>query len=154
MNEIELVLDNIARKILKEYKSNLVGTNIAKTVKYKVTNNTDKYEIIFDLEAYYINIEEGRKKGKFPNINAIRKWIDVKKILPKPSNGKAINKDQLTFLIARKIKNNGIKKRPYLAKAIKHNYNNKSVLTKISDALINTLQNDIYKQFDKVKSNR
>lgn len=52
-------------------------------------------------------MEHGRKAGKFPPINAIKKWIDDKNI-----SYEGITKNSLAFLIARKIANEGTTVRP------------------------------------------
>lgn len=48
---------------------------------------------------------KGRTPGKFPPRDKIRQWIDDKGITPKDN----ITKDQLAFLIARKISKEGTK---------------------------------------------
>lgn len=50
-------------------------------------------------------MENGRRSGKFPPINVIEEWIEVKKNLPPIFREK---KKQFAFLIARKIANEGI----------------------------------------------
>lgn len=54
---------------------------------------------------YAQQLETGRSAGKFPPINAILKWIDDKNISAR-LNGE-ITKNQLAFLIARKIAREG-----------------------------------------------
>jgi hypothetical protein len=53
--------------------------------------------------------------GTFPNIDAIKKWIQVKPVIPTvQSNGKIPTLSQLTYLISRKIARDGIEPRYYL----------------------------------------
>ncbi len=54
--------------------------------------------------SHSVYVEKGREPGKFPPINAIKDWIDVKQGLPAVFREK---KDQYAFLIARKIANEG-----------------------------------------------
>lgn len=53
--------------------------------------------------------------GRFPNIDAIKKWIQVKPVIPTvQSNGKIPTLNQLTYLISRKIARDGIEPKYYL----------------------------------------
>lgn len=63
-------------------------------------------------------VEYGRAPGSFPNVTAIKEWIERKGLKATDSNGKSISTDQLAFLIGRDIKKNGIEPRPYLTPAI------------------------------------
>lgn len=66
--------------------------------------NGNKLSILGAKHTYFM--EEGRKAGRFPPINSIINWIEVKSGLP------AIFKEkpkQYAFLIARNIANEGIK---------------------------------------------
>lgn len=69
----------------------------------------DYYSVKISLADYWEYVNNGRKPGKFPPPPAIRNWIEVKPVNPYPlSNGKMPSVDQLTFLISRKIANEGI----------------------------------------------
>lgn len=69
----------------------------------------DYYSVKISLADYWQYVNNGRKPGKFPPPPAIRNWIEVKPVNPYPlSNGKTPSIEQLTFLIGRKIANEGI----------------------------------------------
>lgn len=69
----------------------------------------DYYSVKISLADYWQYVNNGRKPGKFPPPPAIRNWIEVKPVNPYPlPNGKTPSVQQLTFLISRKIANEGI----------------------------------------------
>lgn len=69
----------------------------------------DYYSVKISLADYWQYVNNGRKPGKFPPPPAIRNWIEVKPVNPYPlQNGKTPSIEQLTFLIGRKIANEGI----------------------------------------------
>lgn len=69
----------------------------------------DYYSVKISLADYWQYVNDGRKPGKFPPPPAIRNWIEVKPVNPYPlPNGKTPSVEQLTFLISRKIANEGI----------------------------------------------
>lgn len=71
--------------------------------KHKVTARVGGYDVTFDLPSYWKYIEHGTRPH-WPPYSAIRQWIDIKPVIPRPGkNGKLPTPDQLTFLIRRKI---------------------------------------------------
>ena len=99
--------NNKTVKLNKTFK-NLLKDNLLKHGK-KATGNLIKSidselrleqdTMIFELSAedYLVYVDQGRKPGKYPNINAISKWATIKGI---PQSA--------VFPIARKIKEEGI----------------------------------------------
>lgn len=60
-------------------------------------------------------LENGRQPGKFPNVQAIKEWVKNKPVVPRPDKkGKLPSINSLTYLIGRKIANEGIEARPYI----------------------------------------
>ena len=105
-------LNRIGLKIVEDYKTKLSnGDSVAsgklyESIDYKIVKTQKGFELVFLALDYYINIEEGRVKGmKMPPLVEIRNWI-INKGLP--------NTKGLDFVIARSIKNKGIKPKPYL----------------------------------------
>ena len=104
-----------------------------------------------NLEDYYKYIELGRKAGaKFPPLSAIEKWINYRKIVPRPitlKSGKTSipTVKQLSFLIARSISEHGIKARPYMKETIEQAQ--KMFINRLTIAV----QNDIIGYFDNIK---
>ena len=92
-----LVKDIQTKRVTKYGAVNASG-RLAKSVRYDVKNST----LTVYAEQYIGALEFGRKPGKKPPRDVIRKWIDEKGIIP---NG--ISKDSLAFLIQRKIGEEG-----------------------------------------------
>lgn len=123
---LKKVLDEYGKNLVENYQRTLADEGIdasgdlSRTVTYKV--NTKKKGMIsigLKLNKYWKYVENGRKAGKWPPISAIEKWIEVKPIIPRPmNNGQLPTTKQLAYLIARKIKEEGILPRPVLQKSI------------------------------------
>lgn len=66
------------------------------------------FEVYFDLPPYFHFAENGRRPGKFPPPDAILKWIQFKRLVPRPGrDGKVPSTNQLVYLISRKIATKG-----------------------------------------------
>ena len=66
------------------------------------------FEVHFDLPSYFQFAENGRRPGKFPPPDAILKWVQFKRIVPRPGrDGKVPSTNQLVYLISRKIATKG-----------------------------------------------
>lgn len=66
------------------------------------------FEIVFDLPQYFPYAENGRRPGKFPPPDAILKWVQFKRLVPRPGrDGKVPSTNQLVYLISRKIATKG-----------------------------------------------
>jgi hypothetical protein len=100
---------------------------LAKSVRYDVKNST----LTVYAEQYIGALEFGRKPGKKPPRDVIRKWIDEKGIIP---NG--ISKDSLAFLIQRKIGEEGT--------TIWQQGGSDLVSGIFNDALTKEIENDFY----------
>ena len=107
------IIDSYRRKLYEggSNATGLLGNSLSTTV-----NAEDGiYEVVLNIQEYWKYLEYVRLPCSFPNIDAIKKWIQVKPILPTPDrNGKIPTIDQLTFLISRKIAEKGIEPRYYL----------------------------------------
>lgn len=107
------IIDSYRRKLYEggSNATGLLGNSLSTTV-----NAEDGiYEVTLQIQDYWRYLEYGRLPGTFPNIDAIRKWIQVKPVIPTvQSNGKIPTLEQLTFLISRKIARDGIEPRYYL----------------------------------------
>lgn len=78
----------------------------------------DFYSVKISLEDYWKYVENGRGAGKFPPIDKIRTWIQIKPITALPDiNGRTPSVEQLTFLISRKIAQEGTKAKPFFETA-------------------------------------
>jgi hypothetical protein len=75
--------------------------------------NSLSFEVLEDVKgllldvkaAYYLKfVDEGRAPGKYPNIGAIKEWVGQRGITMQNAT-----EDQTAFVIARSIKENGIR---------------------------------------------
>ncbi len=114
-NEIEKVLVKYARLIRDRYKNNLKNLNInatnnlARSVKVRIERRNNEFEVELKLAEYWKWVEEGRAPGKMPPIDAIVKWVQVKKAFRSVKGIKA--QKSVAFRIARKIGERGTKGR-------------------------------------------
>lgn len=74
---------------------------------FDVTFQVQGLELTLNLPPYAQFIEEGRGPGKYPPPDAISNWIKVKRIVPREVNGITPTVDQLSYLIGRKIAEEG-----------------------------------------------
>lgn len=78
----------------------------------------NRLELGFNLPAEWKFVENG-SSPHWPPVSAITDWIDQKPVTPYPdSNGRIPTKDQLAFLIGRKIATEGIEAKHLLEEAI------------------------------------
>lgn len=108
---------NTYRRKLYEGGSTATGT-LGNTISATVNAEDGIYEVNLNIQDYWKYVEYGRLPGKFPNIDAIRKWIQVKPVIPYTYNGKLPTLNELTFLISRKIANKGIEPTYYLNRTL------------------------------------
>ena len=77
------------------------------------------FEVYFDLPPYFYFAENGRRPGKFPPPDAILKWIQFKRLVPRPGrDGKIPSTNQLVYLISRKIATKGTEGKHLLQKTL------------------------------------
>lgn len=151
-NNLKDVLEEYAVKVKDMYQENLAkdnataSGNLINSVKYLLDFGANKFQVSLQLADYWKYVEYGRRPGKFPPFNAIKKWIEIKPILPRPlSNGKLPTLNQLTFLISRKIAEQGIAPRNILEDTLEDI--NKEYEEKISEALSMDLSNSLDEVF-------
>ena len=112
LNEFPKVAEVLGRygaEFIELYKLNLVQSGrpasgkLAESLSYHVNLGTNVYAVDISLLEYWKYIENGTHPH-FPPVSAIRDWIRVKPVIPRPfENGKLPTESQLAFLIARKI---------------------------------------------------
>jgi hypothetical protein len=120
-------------------KTNASGT-LSNSLKGIVKQNGKYIVISIQLEDYWQFVENGRKAGKYPPLSAIKKWISVKPILPRPlKSGKLPTANQLEFLIARKISKVGIKPKPFLKPTI----TDFDLINKVYNEVVNLLNKQL-----------
>lgn len=111
-------LNDYGKELADKNKRNLVNDDavasgkLLNSIRYIFNKNNTSFEISMEMAEYWKYVENGRKSGKFPPISAIREWVNVKRVIPRPYNGKLPTENQLAFLIARSISKNGIRPKP------------------------------------------
>lgn len=121
-------------------KKNKIATGDLYNHTYEVEINNGHYIVYLNLPRYWEAVEYGRSPGKFPPVDAIRKWIEVKPLVPE-SRGydKVPSVEQLAYLISRSIANNGIPASNVLEEAL-----NDDNLSRAIDLFTDNLINGIY----------
>lgn len=117
---VQAVMEEMAIAIRNEYQDNLIRNDriasgdLLNNIEYEVTRGDFTYTIYVKMKDYWYYVENGRKAGKWPpiddilTIDNILRWITVKPVLPRPNaKGKLPTPQQLAFLIARKIGEEG-----------------------------------------------
>lgn len=125
LGEFLATLDEYAEKAEELYKRKLTDKEInasyklLNSVETTVKRNDDEFVVTINLEDYWIYVENGRKPGRFPPIDKILEWIRIKPITPySDSRGRLPTEEQLAFLIARKIAEQGTEGRKVLYETV------------------------------------
>ena len=121
MDNLDLTtIQDITERFCQELKNKIDSNNsnasgeLSKSINGIVKQNGKYIVISISLDDYWKYIEYGTKPH-FPPIDAIKKWISVKPVLPRPlKNGKLPTENQLAYLIGRKISKVGTKAKPFL----------------------------------------
>ena len=121
---VQAVMEEMAIAIRNEYQDNLIRNDriasgdLLNNIEYEVTRGDFTYTIYVKMKDYWYFVENGRKVGKWPHIDNILNWIKIKPVLPRPNaKGKLPTPQQLAFLIARKIGEEGTEGTQDLRKA-------------------------------------
>ena len=121
---VQAVMEEMAIAIRNEYQDNLIRNDriasgdLLNNIEYELTRGDFTYTIYVKMKDYWYYVENGRKAGKWPPIQNILDWIKIKPVLPRPNaEGKLPTPQQLAFLIARKIGEEGTQGTQDLRKA-------------------------------------
>lgn len=137
LNEFGDLVIELARQNLNNNDSN-ASFNLYNYMEKVVEIGEDEYTVKISLADYWKYVEEGRGPGKYPPPDAIRNWIEVKGIVPTPDlNGRTPSVEQLTFLISRKIANEGIEPHPFLWNAVEE------ALARYEDKINQAIEDDV-----------
>lgn len=103
------------------------------------------FEVNFDLTSYFPYAEDGRRPGKFPPLNAILKWVQFKRLVPRPGrDGKIPSTNQLVYLISRKIATKGTQGKHLFEKTL-----DDPNLDKRADKLVELMTEQFEKEIEK-----
>lgn len=112
--------------------------------------NGNLFELYFNLPDYFDYAENGRGPGKFPPINAILKWIEYKRLVPRSYNGKVPTTRQLAFLISRKIAEKGTEGKHLLQQTMDETYD--TLVDQLVDAIANELEKELEKDVENINN--
>ena len=118
----------VLKRLAEDVKQGYIGTlvqdghptqygqdRLSDTISTKVDVNGTEFSASLMMNHYWEYLEYGTGPGRgraqyWPPSSAIAKWIEIKPVLPRPDgNGRIPTPKQLTFLISRKIHDEGTK---------------------------------------------
>ena len=147
LNEFADAFIQNARNNLEANQSN-ASYNLYNSFEKVIEVGEDYFKVSISLADYWQYLEKGRGPGKFPPVDKIKEWIEVKPINPTPlSNGKTPSVEQLSFLISRKIANEGTEGKPFFEPAKEQTI--REFEDKINQAIEEDVSNFILKLVEK-----
>ena len=103
------------------------------------------FEVNFELPSYFPFAENGRRPGKFPPPDAILKWVQFKRLVPRPGrDGKVPSTNQLVYLISRKIATKGTEGKHLFEKTL-----DDPNLDNLADKLVELITAEFEKEIEK-----
>jgi hypothetical protein len=142
---IERYLNSFGKQVVNRAKGNLQkakggGTNLENSIKFEVVSDADGFTVQFYMADYGTFVDKGvsgnKKVQKYkdylgkiinspykyttkqPPSGILDKWVVKKGIAPRDKKGRFIKRKSLVFLIARKIKRDGIKSLSFFQKPL------------------------------------
>ena len=117
------VLQDYAAWVAERYKANLAASGrnasgaLSRSVRAFVVSGERWYEVRMNMEEYWKYAENGTRPH-WPPVEAIRRWVEIKPVIPRPdSRGRIPTPKQLAYLISRKISQVGTRGIPDLGEA-------------------------------------
>ena len=150
MIKINDEINEICADLLERYKQSLkdnnhiASGNLYNTASYKTNINGSWFELTFVLDEAWRYVENGTRPH-FPPIDAIERWIQVKRIVPRTVTDKVPTTRQLAFLISREISVNGTKPTKLLQKTID---GADDLISLMLDELANQMQEQINEEIE------
>lgn len=137
LNEFADTFIQIARDNLQANGSN-ASYGLYDSFQKIIEVGEDSFSVKIQLEDYWKYVEEGRGPGKYPPPDAIRNWIEVKPVVPQADmNGRTPTVEQLTFLISRKIAEEGTNPQPFFEPA------KEEAIRQFEDRIAYAIQEDV-----------
>ena len=154
LEHVRGVLEEYAQAVRNLYQDNLIRSDriasgaLLNSVEYRVIQDGAEYEVQLSLAEYWKYVEYDTKPH-WPPVSAIREWIRVKPVLPRPdANGRIPKPQSLAYLIGRKIIREGTEGSHDLERAIdavNREYRDKLViaLSQDTDTLMKVIVGEI-----------
>jgi len=140
------VLKEFDRVITKKSKDNLNKKGSSGKLKNSIDVSSKivgtSIQIDISMEDYGVYVDQGRKPGKGIPVNTLQSWIREKKMTVKDVNGNSLTMNQtringLSYIINRKIKQEGIKPTYFFTKPLD------DMINKFADDIANAMADDI-----------
>lgn len=162
---LEAVLQDYARDVVALYKQNLIQSDHLATehllndMHFEIAKGEFMIAVDLYLQKYWAYVEMGTKPH-FPPLDAIRDWIRVRNIVPRPYQGirhtktkgdvpytQRVTENQLAYLIGRKIAEEGTEGSWDLSNALEQV--NRDYEERIADAITKDVQDriDVYLRY-------
>ncbi len=165
---LERYLNSFGKQVVNRAKGNLQktkggGTNLEKSLSFKVITDADGFSVQFFMDSYGTFVDKGVSgtdvrrsfkdyKGKTisspykyttkqPPSRVLDKWIVKKGIAPRDEKGRFMSRKSISFLIARSIKRKGIQGISFFQKPLMLGLKQfgKEMLGAVKDDIINGL---------------
>ena len=165
---LERYLNSFGKQVVNRAKGNLQkskggGTNLEKSLSFKVITDADGFSVQFYMDSYGTFVDKGVSgtdvrrsfkdyKGKTisspykyttkqPPSRVLDKWIVKKGIAPRDEKGRFMSRKSISFLIARSIKRKGIQGISFFQKPLMLGLKQfgKEMLGAVKDDIINGL---------------
>ena len=153
MTNLEKMLIDFAYDFQLLLETNIINADMIATRELADTievtsfyKNEKNFKVILRGVDYINMIEDGRRAGKMPPLRAILNWIEIKPILPRPEYDREITNNQLAFLIARKIGNEGVPGKKLISKTLDEMLDTYRPLLK--EAILKDIEKGIYKMIE------
>ena len=150
-NPIKIIgVSEICNQIADIYRKKMDGADYNKqgelyNFKWTTEWNGNLFEVNFDLPSYFPFAENGRRPGKFPPPDAILKWVQFKRLVPRPGrDGKVPSTNRLVYLISRKIATKGTEGKHLFEKTL-----DDQNLDKLADKLVELITAEFEKEIEK-----
>lgn len=138
LNEFADTFIELARQNLDANRTN-ASHNLYDSFEKIIEIGEDSFKVSIALADYWKYVENGRGPGKFPPIDKIREWIEVKPVQITPDmNGKVPTVEQVSFLISRKIANEGTDAQPFFEPA------KQEAISRFNDAIDLAIVDDVF----------
>lgn len=141
LRDLNSIANQFAEALRQSFSTDSATGTLANNIRSIVKYDGRYFTLDLDTVDYFKYANDGRKAGKFPPLDDIKRWIRVKPILPTPIKGKLPTENQLAYLIGRKIALKGTKGNHLLE------------ATEDSFQLEGKVYNALYKEIDTILDN-
>ena len=120
LRTFDRAMNDIGKRLVKGFRGELEEQNSIATgklffsLKENIEYNVDEASMTITTDADYVDVvNNGMKSGTFPNLTAIKKWMDAKGIEYSDEN----EKEAIAFNIAKRISKEGLPSRGGIAES-------------------------------------